>query len=273
MLEAIDTIAAVGDQMRPRIAGVHLEGPFIAPEWKGAHDERWIVAPDIASAARLCASGLVTTMTIAPERPGGFELLDWLVRRGVTVSIGHSGADAATAHRAFNHAARWVTHLHNAQRRFAARDPAIAGVAMTRDDVTLGLIPDLVHLARETVLLAFRAAPGRVCIVTDAIAAAPHRTGEYQLGDRTITVTDAARLPDGTLAGSVLSLDKAIRNLVDIGIAWPDAVRAATAVPARLLGRPELGTLRPRTPADIVILDDQLRVNRSILGGQVAWAG
>ena len=273
VVAALETIAKAQEQPGPRIIGAHLEGPFIAPEWKGAHDGRYIVAPDLALADRLCSSGPVTTMTIAPELPGGFELLDWLVQCGVLVSVGHSGCDATTAHQAFNRGARWVTHLHNAQRRFTARDPGISTVALTRSDVTIGLIPDLVHLATETVLLAFKAAPGRISIVTDAISAAPRRTGKFQLGDRTIIVsTDAARLPDGTLAGSVLSVDQAIRNLVHIGLNWTDAVQAATAVPARLIGRPELGTLRPRTQADIVILDDQLLVTKTLFAGRELWA-
>jgi N-acetylglucosamine-6-phosphate deacetylase len=273
VLEAMETIAAAATETAPRVLGVHLEGPFLNPAFRGAHDEQYIVAPDIAYAGRLCAGGRVTTMTIAPEQPGGWELLDWLVRRGIIVSIGHSGADAATAHEAFNRGARWVTHLHNAQRRFSARDPGVAAVAMTRGDVIIGLIADLVHLARETVLLAFLAASGRITVVTDAIAAAPSLEGEFALGDRTIIVSQrAARLPDGTLAGSVLSMDRAVRNLVNIGIPWWRAVGAATAVPAALIGRPELGTLHPGTPADIAILDDALGVTRTIAAGRVAWS-
>jgi N-acetylglucosamine-6-phosphate deacetylase len=274
MLDAIDVVAKARPELTSRILGVHLEGPFISPTFKGAHDERWIRPPDLAAADHLCASGVVTTMTIAPEQPGGFELLRRLLTHGVLVSVGHTDADAATAHAAYDAGARWTTHLHNAQRRFVARDPGISAVAMTRDDVTIGLIPDLVHLARETVLLAFRAAPGRVTVVTDAIAAAPRSTGEFRLGDRTIVVgEDAARLPDGTLAGSVLSMDKAVRNLVGIGIPWIDAVYAATTVPARLLGRHELATLRPWTPADIAVLDGALYVTRTLVDGAEAWAG
>jgi N-acetylglucosamine-6-phosphate deacetylase len=272
MVEAIDVVAKARAEVRARILGVHLEGPFIAPTFKGAHDERWIIPPDLAVAERLCAGGQVTTMTIAPERPGGFELLRWLLDHGVLVSVGHTDADAETAHAAYDLGARWVTHLHNAQHRFTARDPGISAVAMTREDVTIGLIPDLVHLARETVLLAFRAAPGRVAVVTDAIAAAPRSRGEFTLGDRTIFVSDdAARLPDGTLAGSILSMDKAVRNLVSIGLRWQDAVHAATAVPARLLGREDLATLRPHTAADVVVLDDQLMVTRTLVDGVEVW--
>lgn len=273
VLDAIDIITGAPDGTAPRVLGIHLEGPFLAPKWKGAHDERYIVPPDVALAERLCASGRVTTMTIAPEQPGGFELLDWLVRRGIRVSIGHSDADAATAHVAYNRGARSVTHLHNAQRRFTARDPGISAVAMTRRDVVVEFIPDFVHIARESVLLAWRAAHGRVAVVTDAIMAAPAARGEFRLGDRIIVVSDdAAHLPDGTLAGSVLSMDKAVRNLVDAGVHWEDAVAAATAVPARLLGREDLATLRPRTAADVAVLDDDLRVVRTLVAGRVAWA-
>ena len=272
LVDAIDVVAKARSEVLPRILGAHLEGPFIAPAFKGAHDERWILPPDIATAERLCAGDVVTTMTIAPELPGGFDLLRWLVRRGLLVSIGHTDADATTAHAAYDAGARSVTHLHNAQRRFGSRDPGISAVAMTRDDVVVELIPDLVHLARETVLLAWRAARGRLAIVTDAIAAAPRSTGDFRLGDRTIIVSaDAARLQDGTLAGSVLSMDKGVRNLVSIGIPWVDAVYAATTVPARLMGREDLATLRPTTVADIAVLDDELRVTRTLVGGVEVW--
>jgi N-acetylglucosamine-6-phosphate deacetylase len=273
-VDAIDVVAKARSEVRARILGVHLEGPFISPTFKGAHDERWIIPPDLAVAERLCAGGVVTTMTIAPELPGGFDLLRWLVQHGVLVSIGHTDADAATAHAAFDLGARSVTHLHNAQRRFTARDPGVSAVAMTRADVTVEVIPDLVHVARETVLLAWRAARGRFAVVTDAISAAPRSVGEFALGDRMIIVSeDAARLPDGTLAGSVLSMDKAVRNLVGIGVPWTEAVQAATTVPARLVGREDLATLRPGTRADIAVLDDALAVTRTLVDGVQVWPG
>ena len=273
LVDALDVVAKAVPEVRARILGVHLEGPFLAPKWKGAHDERWIIPPDIGIAERLCASGLVTTVTMAPEQPGGMALLRWLVAHGVLVSVGHSDADAAATHAAYDAGARSVTHLHNAQRRFTARDPGVSAVAMTRQDVTVELIPDFVHLARETVLLAWRAAGRRLAVVTDAIAAAPRSMGEFQLGDRTIVVgDDAARLPDGTLAGSVLSMDKAVRNLVELGIPVEEAVRSATTVPARLIGREDLATLRPGTTADVVVLDDALRPERTLRDGRELWA-
>lgn len=268
---AVALPAAAGAQrslQAPRLLGVHLEGPFLAPEFAGGHDPAHLVEPDLGMAQRLCEHGPVTTMTLAPERTGGLELVEHLVRRGVSVALGHSAADAATAHAAFNLGARAVTHVHNAQRRWQARDPGLAGVALTRRDVVVQAIVDGIHLAPETVLAAVRLAHRRFALVTDAIEAAGLPAGRYRLGDRTVDVADgAARLADGTLAGSVLTMDAAVRNLVDLGVSVVDAVDAATRVPAGLIGRPELGTLRPRTPADVVVLDDTLHVARTLVAG------
>ncbi|MEX2555004.1 MAG: N-acetylglucosamine-6-phosphate deacetylase [Actinomycetota bacterium] len=270
---ALEVAAKAQIESVPRILGVHLEGPFIAPAWKGAHDERYIVGPDLELASKLCNAGPVTYMTIAPEPPGGFELLDWLLGRGIIVSLGHSDADAPTAHAAYNRGARAVTHLHNAQRRFAARDPGISAVALTRGDVVVQVIADLIHLAPETLLIAWRCARDRLVLVTDAIAAATVGPGEYRLGDRLVYVSDdAARLADGTLAGSLLTMDRAVRNLAGLGVPWPEAVHAATTTPARLIGRDELGTLRPGSPADVAVLADDLSPVRTIVSGREVWA-
>ncbi len=272
-VSALEQLAKAQGSGGPRILGAHLEGPFLSPTWKGAHDERYIVPPDLALAGKLCAAGPVTQMTIAPEQPGGFDLLDWLVRRGIVVALGHTDADAATSHAAFNRGARAVTHLHNAQRRFAARDPGVVGVALSRADVVVGVIADLVHLAPETLVMAWLCARERLAVVTDAIEAAGAGQGEYSLGDRTIYVAeDVARLADGTLAGSVLTMDRAVRNLVGLGVPWPEAVRAAAVTPARLVGHEELGTLRPSTPADVTVLDDELRPRRTLVAGREMWA-
>jgi N-acetylglucosamine-6-phosphate deacetylase len=257
-----------------RILGAHLEGPFLAPKWKGAHNERHIVDPDLGLAARLWTAGPVTFMTIAPERPGAAALLDWLLAHGVTVSLGHTDADAEAAHRAYNRGARFATHLFNAQRRFTSRDPGIAGVALTRPDVSVGIIADFVHLAPETVLATWRACGPRLVLVTDAIAAAGQGEGEFRLGDRTVYVRDgAARLADGTLAGSVLALDRAVRNLAGLGVPWEAAVGAVTAAPAAALGRSGLGVLRPGARADIVVLDEHLAVLRTMVDGEEIWPG
>jgi N-acetylglucosamine-6-phosphate deacetylase len=276
-----DMLAAIGRARQaqlevgaPRILGVHVEGPFLATRWKGAHDERWLLPPDLDLAARMLSAGPVGYMTIAPELPGGFDLLDLLVSAGVVVSLGHTDADARTAHAAFDRGARALTHLHNAHRRFTARDPGVGAVALVRPDVVVGVIADLVHLAAETVMLAWSAAPGRVALVTDAIAAAPARRGTFTFGGREIDVDDGeARSSDGVLAGSVLTMDQAVRNLVALGVPLGAAVAGATSVPAGLVGRAELGTLRPGTPADIAVLDDRHRVTRTVVDGHEVWSG
>jgi N-acetylglucosamine-6-phosphate deacetylase len=256
-----------------RILGAHLEAPFLSPDHPGAHDPRFALDPDLALADRLCDTGPVTHVTLAPERPGGLELVAHLVARGVRVSLGHSGADAPTAHAAFNRGACAVTHLHNAMHRFTHRDPGLPGVAMIRDDVTVTVIVDHIHLAPETTRLALLAAPGRLALITDQIAAAGRGPGTFPLGDRTVTVTEVdARLTDGTLAGSVLTMDRAVRNLVEVGATLVEAVAGASAVPARLVGRPELGTLRPGTPADVVVLDEDVAVARTLVAGEERFA-
>lgn len=255
------------------VLGVHLEGPFLSREWPGAHDPANLLAPDIELAERLCEAGPVTMMTLAPELEGALELVERLVARGVTVSIGHSDADAAMAHAAFDSGARAITHIHNAHRRWRPRDPGPAGVALARPEVWVQAIIDGVHLAPESAFGVFLAAGRRFCLVTDAIEAAGMPPGSYRLGDREVHVEGGAvRLADGTLAGSVLAMDAAVRNLVGSGAPLPNAVHAAATAPARLLGRDDLGTLRPGVAANIAVLNDELEVERTVVNGQEAFA-
>jgi len=255
----------------PRMPGVHLEGPFLSPDFAGAHDPANVRPPDVAHVDRLLQAAPVELMTLAPEQPGGHDLVTHLVGRGVRVSLGHTGADAATAHAAFDRGAAAVTHLHNAMRRWRSRDPGVSGAALAREDVTVMVIVDGVHLAEETSLVAWRAARGRFALVSDAIAATALGPGTYPLGDRAVHVDDtSARLDDGTLAGSVLTMDAAVRNLVGLGADVASAVHAATAAPAALLGR--TATLRPGAAADIAVLDDRLAVRRTLVAGREAHA-
>lgn len=257
-----------------RVLGAHLEGPFLSPKRVGAHNPANVVAPDLALAARLLDLGPITHMTVAVEEPGGEDLVRFLVGRGVVVALGHSDADADAARRGFDLGARAVTHLFNAQRRWESRDPGLPGVALTRDDVFVTLIVDGFHLAPETTQLAWRAAGGRFVLVTDAIEAAGMPDGPYVIGDRQTVLRDGAvRLADGTLAGSALTMDAAVRNLVDLGVPAPDALAAASRVAARLLRREdEFGDLRPGMRADVVVLDDALAVRRTLVGGDEVFA-
>lgn len=258
----------------PLVTGVHLEGPFLSPLWPGAHDPVHLRAPETGLAARLVTAGPVRTMTVAPELPGGLELTGQLVRAGLIVSCGHSDADAPTAHAAFDRGASTITHIHNAHRRWKPRDPGLGGVALARPDVTVQAIVDGVHLAPESAYAVFLAAGRRFCLVTDAIEAAMRDAAESELGGRHVQIRDGAvRLPDGTLAGSLLTMDEAVRNLVACGASLADAVHAASGAPARLLGRDDLGALRPGAPAHLTVLDEELRVVRTLVGGAEAFAG
>jgi N-acetylglucosamine-6-phosphate deacetylase len=251
-----------------RLLGMHLEGPFLSPARCGAHDPSNMLEPDLDLTRRFLDAGPVTHMTIAPELPGALELIDLLVAAGVTVALGHTDSDAPTAHAAFDRGARSVTHIFGAQRPWNHRDPGISGASLVRGDVFLTAIVDGVHLAPEAVQLAVRSAGDRFVLITDAVAAAGRPDGEYLLGDRTVILQDGAcRLADGTLAGSSLTMDQAVRNLIDLGFSPTRAIAAATTAPAALAGRPKLGTLAVGTPADVCVLDDSYRVVRTMVAG------
>jgi N-acetylglucosamine-6-phosphate deacetylase len=265
--EALRALPA--DEGHPRIIGAHLEGPFLSPERLGTHPWEHRRDPDLALLDRLLDVGRVTEMTLAPELADAGGVIRRLLERGVVVSAGHTNATAAEAHEAFDLGVSTVTHLFNAMRPFRSRDPGIAGVALTRPDVFIQLIVDGHHLADETVRLVWAAAAGRVALVTDAMAGAGIGRGTYQLGDVEIEV--AGGVPtreDGVLAGTVLTMIEAVRNLHALGISLEDAIGAATSVPARIVGRPDLGVLEPGGVADVVVLDDRLEIVNVLCAGE-----
>jgi N-acetylglucosamine-6-phosphate deacetylase len=223
----------------------------------------------------------VALMTVAAEVPGGLDLVRHLTGRGVVVSVGHSDATSAEAAAAFDAGARAVTHLWNAQRPPSAREPGVVGEALSRPDVTVCVIADLVHVAPPTLLLTLRAARGRVVVVTDALAlagaagavASRSGAGGHHFDGRPVAVSGGAvRLADGTLAGSACPMDLALRNVVGLGVPLPEAVATMTSNPARLLGRRDLGRLAPGLTADVVVLDDALDVRQVLVGGRPAGA-
>ena len=257
----------------PRVLGAHVEGPFLSPARLGTHPPEARRDPDPALLARILDAGRVRLVTLAPELPGALELVELLVARGVVVSCGHSDASAAEAEAAFDRGAGAVTHLFNAMRPFSHRDPGIVGAALTHPGVTVQLIADGVHLAREAVLLAWSSAQGRVALVTDAVAGAGLGDGSYALGEVPIEVQDGVvRREDGVLAGSALTMIEAIRNVHRLGVPLEEAVRAASEVPARLLGETGLGRLAVGLPADLVVLDDSLEIVRTLVAGETRVA-
>ncbi len=245
------------------ILGVHLEGPFLAPARSGTHPADRLLAPDPALLDRLLDAGDVTMVTIAPELPGAIDLVERCRRRGVVVSLGHSAASSDEAGRAFDAGAGAVTHLFNAMEPVRARFSGLAGAALARPGIVVQLIADGVHVADDLIRLAFAAAPGRCAIVSDAIAAAATHDGTVHLGEVTVTVENGvARRADGTIAGSVGRLRDGLRLLARLGIDRAAAIRAATDVPARLLGREPVCQLYPGAPADLLVLDDDLALER-----------
>ena len=256
-----------------RVLGVHLEGPFIAPIRRGAHNPDWIIKPDPEAIGALltAGAGLIRVVTLAPEVDGAMAAIEQLRGAGVIVSVGHSDATAGQVAGAATAGARLVTHLFNAQRPMHHREPGVVGQALTDGRLSSGLIADLHHVAGPVAGLAFRAAPERIFLVTDAAASAGMSRGSYVLGGEPINVAGADGTPpvraDGTLAGSALRMDAAIANMVAVGIGLPDAVAAATRIPADLIGRPDLGRIEVTAAADLTWLNDDLRTAATWVAG------
>jgi N-acetylglucosamine-6-phosphate deacetylase len=263
--------------MGARILGVHLEGPFISPARRGAHNAAWIREPSPAAVDELirAGSGLLRLVTLAPERPGAMAAVKRFVDAGVLVSVGHSDATGREVSAAADNGARMVTHLFDAQRPLHHREPGVVGMALADSRFTSGLIADLHHVCAQACVIAFAAAPGRVYLVTDAAACAGMPPGRYVLGGEPIELPAPAGGPpvraDGTLAGSALRMDAAVANMVRAGIGLTDAVAAATRIPADVIGRPELGRIASGAAADFAWLDEDLRTRATWIAGQRAY--
>jgi N-acetylglucosamine-6-phosphate deacetylase len=253
----------------PRILGAHLEGPFLSPHRLGIHPRDARRDPDRDLLERLLDAGPVRLVTLAPELPGAHQLVELLLRREVVVSCGHSDATAEEAHAAFDLGARAVTHLFNAMRPFHHRDPGIAGAALARDDVMLQVILDGTHMAAEAATVVWRAAAGRVALVTDAMAGAGLTDGSYRLGGIEVEIVGGvARGPSGALAGSTLTMIEAVRSLHELGASLAESVGAATEVPARVLRLPMTGRIGVGFPADLVVLSEELEIERVLVDGR-----
>ncbi|MCI0393379.1 MAG: N-acetylglucosamine-6-phosphate deacetylase [Chloroflexi bacterium] len=255
--------------------GLHLEGPFLNPAKKGAHNPIHLRPPALAAVAGWSAGQEVRLVTLAPELPGALELVAALVARGVVASAGHSLASYEEAQAAFDAGVRYGTHLFNAMPALHHREIGLPGALLDDERVTVGLIADGVHVHPALVKLAWRAAGGRLNLVTDAMAALGMPPGRYELGTFTVTVTEQeSRLDDGTLAGSVLSLDAAMRNLMAFtGCSLAEALPGVTTTPAALLGLGQRkGRIAPGYDADLVLLTPEHQVAVTIVAGQVAYS-
>lgn len=250
---------------RPRIAGVHLEGPFLGRR-PGAHRQEHLVPLDRAWLD--ARSPAPAVLTLAPELDGAAEATAALVARGTLVALGHSDASASEARACVDAGARLATHLFNGMAPLDHRSPGLVGLALADPRLVPSLIADLVHVDPLVLTATARAAgAGGWVLVTDAVAWRAGTAGPVELELR----DGAPRLADGTLAGSALAMDAAVRNVVAAcGIPLADAVRAASTTPADLLGLPDRGRIAPGCLADLVALDDALEVSRTWVGGEVA---
>ena len=252
-----------------RILGAHVEGPFLSPDYHGAHDPALMRDPTPEALDVLLRGPAPAIVTLAPERRHALEAIARLTAAGVLVSIGHTAATAAQVHAAADAGARMVTHVFNAQRPLGHREPGTAGAALTDPRLTVGMIADLQHIAGEIVALIFRAAAGGVVLVTDAVAAMGIARDRTVLGGTEVYLDEEGlpRRADGTIAGSVLTLDQAVRNAVACGVDPAQALEAVTRTPADLIGRSDLGRLEPGAYADLVWWSDDWEVREVWIGG------
>ena len=256
------------------IPGLHFEGPFLNPGKKGAHNPAWLCLSDADYIKSWSRHEGIRMVTLAPELPGALETIQTLRERGVVVSAGHSLADYDQAVQAFEAGVTAGTHLFNAMPALDHRSPGLAAAILNSNRVTTGLIPDGIHVHPGMVALAWKEkGPHRMAIVTDAMGALGMPPGVYSLGGFKVFVDEtSARLQNGTLAGSILRMDQAVRNLVKFtGCSLREAVSAATLNPARLLKSHRKGRLVRGADADLVLLDDATCVALTIIAGKIAY--
>lgn len=279
------TVAGIAQAVRSptpggaRVLGSHLEGPFIAAPRAGAQDLAHIRPPDRGELNRLLelGAGTVRLVTLAPELPEAEALIADCLEAGAAVALGHTDADYDTARRAFAAGATHVTHLWNAMAPLHHRRPGLVGAALGEDAVTVEVVCDLHHVHPAVVALVARAARGRMVLVTDAMAAAGAASGRYTLGAMAVDVegTRAALAGDpATLAGSVLTMDGAVRNAAGpVGLPLEAALAAASSVPAAVPGGAAdvTGAVAVGSPADVVVLEPTLSVVATLVGGVPAF--
>lgn len=262
-------------QRGARVLGLHIEGPFLNPQKKGAHNPDYLQKPKLKPTANWSPDGGVRLVTLAPEQPGALELIQHLHGKGIVVSAGHSLASTLDARAAIDAGVTCGTHLFNAMPTLDHRAPGLTGALLTADGVWTGIIADGIHVHPDMVAVALRCkGPQRLTLVTDAMAALGMPPGPYRLGDFDVIVdANSARLANGTLAGSILTLSQAIRNLQAFtGCGWNDALRCATLTPAELLGLPKSGRLQPGADADLTVFDAESgAVAMTIIGGEIVY--
>ena len=273
LAERVRTVAAL-TRTDPDVLGSHLEGPFLDQGHKGAHDPALLRPPTAAALDALleAGAGTVRQITLAPELAGGLDAVRRVVAAGAAVAVGHTGGDLAATAAAFDAGATILTHAFNGMPGLHHRAPGPVGAALSDSRVTIEAIADGVHLHPSVVRILFAAAPGRVALITDAMAAACAPDGRYRLGALDVDVENGvAHLAGGTtIAGSTLTQDAALRIAVAAGVPLGSAVHGVTRAPAIAIGRDDLGSFDRGAVGDAVLLDADLRVRRVWVAGAPA---
>jgi N-acetylglucosamine-6-phosphate deacetylase len=257
-----------------RMLGAHLEGPFLSPLRKGAHDPANLLPIDLDLVRTLAGSGLVGMMTLAPELPRSGEAIRLLLENGVVPSAGHTDATYEELTDAVDAGLRTGTHLYNAMSPLGHRAPGVVGALLSDRRTRVGMIADGVHVHEAALEIAYRQkGPDALALVTDAMEAAGMPEGEYELGERTVRLeAGAVRTPEGSLAGSVLTMDTALRNAARfLNIPLPEALRMTTSTPAAILGLPAKGRITPGADADLVVISEDVEVRETVVAGRTVY--
>jgi N-acetylglucosamine-6-phosphate deacetylase len=253
------------DDARAEVLGIHFEGPFLSPARRGVHPEEWLKLPsaDLLEKFLQAAAGNAQILTIAPELLGAMPCIDAARNAGMVVAVGHTDATYEQTRAAIAHGVRHAVHVYNAMRPFSHRDSGVIGAVLTSPEVSAELIADGVHVEETAMKVLLQAkGPEHMILISDGISATGMPDGKYMLGRLEVTVSGGiCRNSEGKLAGSTLTLDRALRNIVGLGIPLADAVRMLTLNPAALLGIEfKKGALRTGADADIVLLDEGLQL-------------
>ncbi|MGD2104703.1 MAG: N-acetylglucosamine-6-phosphate deacetylase [Anaerolineae bacterium] len=277
LVSAYVELFEAGGWQGARPLGLHLEGPFLSSDKKGAFNPRWLRKPAIEEAEAVLEAerGWIRQMTLAPELSGADEIAALFRGEGVVVSLGHTNANYETASAALKGNFTHVTHTFNAQRGFHHRDPGVFGAILASDCVTAELIADTIHVHPGAMTMLLRClGPDRVVLITDAMAGAGLADGEYDLVGHSVTVRDGkATLADGTIAGSAATMNMCVRNLHrEVGVPLADAAKMASLNPARTLGLAgALGSLRVGQPANLIAVDDDVNVKMTMVDGAIVY--
>ncbi|WP_408892297.1 N-acetylglucosamine-6-phosphate deacetylase [Paenibacillus taichungensis] len=263
----------IGQEVGAKIAGIHLEGPYLNPKRKGMQNEKYLRHPNIEEMKIIFqeAGSLIKMVTIAPELPGGMDLISFLKEQGVVIAIAHSDATYEEAKQAFASGASHVTHCFNGMRPIHHRDPGLIVAAFEEKHVSLQAIVDNVHLHPAIIRLMHNLkGPEGMVLITDALQAMGMGDGNYLFGGHHVTVSGGiARLEDDTLASSTVTMNEALRYTVETGIPLIDAVQMASTTPANILGFQQKGEISAGFDADLVLLDDEFKVLWTMVDGQI----